>query len=51
MANPTHLTLMIYTDAFILYEYHGNNEFWVWWWSTRVNIHQRELPAADSKEK
>jgi hypothetical protein len=20
---------MIYTDAFILYEYHGNNGFWV----------------------
>jgi hypothetical protein len=29
---------MIYTDAFILYEYHGNNEFWVWWWSTRFKV-------------
>jgi hypothetical protein len=27
---------MIYTDAFILYEYHGNNGFWIWWWSGGV---------------
>ena len=37
MANPTHLTLMVYTDAFILYEYHGNIAIWVWWWSGGVN--------------
>jgi hypothetical protein len=24
---------MIYADAFILYEYHENVEFWIWWWS------------------
>jgi hypothetical protein len=29
---------MIYTDAFILYEYHGNNGSWVWWWSGGVKI-------------
>jgi hypothetical protein len=28
--------LMIYADAFMLYEYHGNNGFWVWWWSGGV---------------
>jgi hypothetical protein len=27
---------MIYADAFILYEYHENVEFWVWWWSAGV---------------
>ena len=27
---------MIYTDVFILYEYHENVEFWVWWWSGGV---------------
>ena len=26
-ANPTHLVLMIYTDVFILYEYHENVGF------------------------
>ena len=29
---------MIYADAFILYEYHENVEFWVWWWSGGVLI-------------
>ena len=28
---------MIYMDVFILYEYHGNIGFWVWWWSGEVN--------------
>ena len=29
---------MIYADAFILYEYHGNVGFWVWWWSAGVKF-------------
>ena len=32
---------MIYADAFILYEYHGNVGFWVWWWSAGVNPSRR----------
>ena len=32
---------MIYTDVFILYEYHENVEFWVWWWSGGVNFADR----------
>jgi hypothetical protein len=28
----------MYTDVFILYEYHENVGFWVWWWSGEVNL-------------
>ena len=37
---------MVYTDAFILYEYHGNVEFWVWWWSAGVKHVARHAEAA-----
>jgi hypothetical protein len=43
--------LMIYMDVFILYEYHENIGYWVWWWSGGVLMSSLVPDCTNSKRQ